>query len=94
MRRQPIFVCPKLLLGTWFLSLTPKADPILDDKAMNLSLISVCPWRRGRPGNPPWRAPGYHYRPRSTSPTWPLSLTINSFPFMVPILESKATLSP
>jgi len=43
MRRQPIFVCPKLLLGTWFLSLTPKADPILDDKAINLSLIGVCP---------------------------------------------------
>ena len=53
MMRQPIFVCPKLLLGTWFSSLTPKADPILDDKAMNLSLISVCPWRGGRPGNPP-----------------------------------------
>ena len=51
--RQAIFVCPKLLLGTWFLSLTPKADPIVDDKAMNLSLISVCPLRGGRPGNPP-----------------------------------------
>jgi hypothetical protein len=49
--RQPILVCPKLLLGTWFLSLAPKADPILDGKAMNLSLISVCLLPEARPGN-------------------------------------------
>ncbi len=30
-------------LGTYLSSLTPKADPILDGKAMNLNLISVYP---------------------------------------------------
>jgi hypothetical protein len=53
MKRQPIFVCPKLLLGTWFLSLTPKADPILDDQAINVSLMSVCPLPERGPRNPP-----------------------------------------
>ncbi len=49
--RQPVFVYPKLLLGTWFLSLVPNADHILDDKAVNLSLISACPLPEARPGN-------------------------------------------
>jgi hypothetical protein len=46
------FVCPKLLLETNLSSLTPKADHILDDKAMNLSLIKRMPLAGGRPGNP------------------------------------------
>jgi hypothetical protein len=45
MSRQPSCICPKLLLEAYFSSVTPKADPILDDKALNLSLISVCPWK-------------------------------------------------
>jgi hypothetical protein len=41
MRQQPIYIDPKLLLGIYFSSLTPKGDPILHDQAMNLSLISL-----------------------------------------------------
>jgi hypothetical protein len=40
MKKQPISISSKLL-RTYFSSLTPKADPITDGKAMNLSLISV-----------------------------------------------------
>ena len=47
MRRQPIFIFPRLLLGSYLSSLTPKADLIPDDPAINLSLISVGSLRSG-----------------------------------------------